>query len=138
VQAAIAESYAQLTQFRLLVLHTAWQIDHHQDYGRVRKDIAAIKFLTPQVLHDIVYRSMHIHGALGVSNELPFASLWHQAAIMAVVDGPTEVHKITVAREVLKDYQPAPGLWPTEHLPAKREQARAKLAAYLEHEVANS
>ncbi|MEJ7583091.1 MAG: acyl-CoA dehydrogenase family protein [Acidimicrobiales bacterium] len=117
VQAAIAESYAQLAQFRLLVLHTAWQIDQHQDYRRVRKDIAAIKFLTPQVLHDIVYRSMHIHGALGVSNELPFASLWHQVAIMAVVDGPTEVHKITVAREVLKDYQPAPGLWPTEHLP---------------------
>ncbi len=56
---------------------------------------------------------------------------------MSVVDGPTEVHKITVAREVLKDYEPAPGLWPTAHLPAKREEAKEKLADYLEHVVAN-
>jgi acyl-CoA dehydrogenase len=129
VQSDIAESYAQLAQFRLFVLHTAWEIDRYQDSRRVRKDIAAIKFLMPKVLQDIVYRSMHLHGALGVSNEMPFGSLWSSAAIMAVVDGPTEVHKVTVAREVLKGYDPAPGLWPTAHLPTRREAARAKLAA---------
>jgi acyl-CoA dehydrogenase len=138
VQSDIAESYAQLAQFRLLVLYTAWEIDKYKDYRRVRKNIAAIKFLTPKVLQDIVYRSMHVHGALGVSNEMPFGSMWSMAAIMAVVDGPTEVHKVSVAREVLKDYQPAPGLWPTQHLPTKREEARAKLAAYLEHQVGNA
>jgi acyl-CoA dehydrogenase len=138
VQSDIAESYAQLAQFRLLVLYTAWEIDQYKDYRRVRKNIAAIKFLTPKVLQDIVYRSMHIHGALGVSNEMPFGSMWSAAAIMSVVDGPTEVHKVTVAREVLKGYQPAPGLWPTQHLPTKREEARAKLAARLEHTVGNA
>ncbi|HEU5032309.1 MAG TPA: acyl-CoA dehydrogenase family protein [Spirillospora sp.] len=127
VQADLAESYAQLTQFRLFVLYTAWQIDEYQDYKRVRKDIAAIKFLTPKVLHDVVYRSMHLHGALGVSNEMPFADMWNGAAVMAVVDGPTEVHKITVAREVLRGREPAPGLWPTQHLPARREWARERL-----------
>uniref|UniRef100_UPI002673C420 acyl-CoA dehydrogenase family protein n=1 Tax=Streptomyces sp. GbtcB7 TaxID=2824752 RepID=UPI002673C420 len=68
-QADLADSYAQLQQFRLFVLHTAWQIDRYQDYKRDRKDISAIKFLAPKELHDIVYRSMHLHGALGVSNE---------------------------------------------------------------------
>jgi acyl-CoA dehydrogenase len=138
VQSDIAESYAQLAQFRLLVLYTAWEIDQYKDYRRVRKNIAAIKFLTPKVMQDIVYRSMHIHGALGVSNEMPFGGMWSGAAIMAVVDGPTEVHKVTVAREVLKGYHASPGLWPTEHLPTKRQEAREKLAAYLEHAVGNS
>jgi acyl-CoA dehydrogenase len=57
---------------------------------------------------------------------------------MSVVDGPTEVHKVTVAREVLKDYEPSPGLWPTAHLPAQREAARERLAQYVEHVVGNS
>ncbi|WP_329320869.1 acyl-CoA dehydrogenase family protein [Streptomyces sp. NBC_01262] len=127
VQADLADSYAQLAQFRLFVLYTAWQIDQYNDYKRVKKDIAAIKFLTPKVLHDIVYRSMHLHGALGVSNEMPFADMWTGAAVMAVVDGPTEVHKITVAREVLRGREAAPGLWPTQHLPTRREWARKQL-----------
>ena len=83
--------------------------------GSTRKNIAAIKALTPKVAHDAVWRSMHAHGALGVSNEMPFGSMWMMAPIMSVVDGPTEVHKVTVAREVLKDYQPSPG--PVAHGP---------------------
>ncbi|MFJ3898671.1 acyl-CoA dehydrogenase family protein [Streptomyces sp. NPDC090083] len=131
VRADLADSYAQLAQFRLFVLHTAWQIDTYQDYKRVRKDIAAIKFLTPKVLHDIVYRSMHLHGALGVSNEMPFSDMWNGAAVMAVVDGPTEVHKITVARDLLRGYEAAPGLWPTQHLPTRRAWARKQLEDLL-------
>jgi acyl-CoA dehydrogenase len=138
IQGDIADSYAELAQFRLLVLYTAWEIDQTGDYRRTRKNIAAIKALTPKVVHDAVWRSMHAHGALGVSNEMPFGSMWMMAPIMSVVDGPTEVHKVTVAREVLKGYEPSQGLWPTAHLPAKRAEAREKLAAMLEHVVGNS
>jgi acyl-CoA dehydrogenase len=138
IQGDIADSYAELMQFRLLVLYTAWEIDQVKDYRRTRKNIAAIKALTPKVMHDAVWRSMHAHGALGVSNEMPFGSMWMAAPIMSVVDGPTEVHKVTVAREVLKDYEPSPGLWPTAHLPAKREEARQKLADHIEHLVGNA
>jgi len=138
VQSDIADSYAELMQFRLLVLYTAWQIDRYKDYRRVRKDIATIKFLTPKVLHDIVWRSMHIHGALGASNEMPFGSMWAAVPIMATADGPSEVHKVTAAREVLKAYQPSPDLWPTEFVPRRREEAKAKLAARLEHSIANA
>ena len=137
VQNDLADAYATLIQFRLLVLYTAWEIDRYQDYARVRKNIATIKFLTPQVLQEVVFRAMHLHGALGVTNEMPFGSMWMSVPVMASVDGPSEVHKITAAKELLKGYKPAPGLWPTAWLPAKREEARQKLENYLEHVVGN-
>jgi acyl-CoA dehydrogenase len=137
VQGYIADSYAQLTQFRLFVLYTAWSIDKHRDYRKVRKDIAAVKALMPGVLHDVVWRAMQVHGALGVSNEMPFARMMLAAAALGLADGPTEVHKVTVARQVLREHRPSGDLWPTRHLPRLREAARAKLAEYLEHEVGN-
>lgn len=128
VQSYIADSYAELTQFRLFVLYTAWQIDHYQDYSKVKKDIAAIKVQTPRVLQSIVYRSMQVHGALGTSGETPLARLWsHDLPSMSIADGPSEVHAVTVAKEVLKGYTPAPGLWPSEHIPTRLEAARQKL-----------
>jgi acyl-CoA dehydrogenase len=137
VQGYNADSYAQLTQFRLLTLHTAWLIDKHDDYRKVRKDIATVKVVMPTVLHDIVWRAMQVHGALGVSNEMPFSGMMLAAGVMGLADGPTEVHKVTVARQVLRDHRPSDDLWPTQHLPKRREAARAKYAEHLELEVGN-
>jgi acyl-CoA dehydrogenase len=124
-------------QFRLFTLYTAWSIDKHNDYRKVRKDIAAIKVVMPTVLHDIAWRAMQVHGALGVSNEMPFMGMVLGAGVMGLADGPTEVHKVTIARQVLRDYKPSDDLWPTEHKPRKVAAAREKLAEYLEHEVGN-
>ena len=132
VQGYIADSYAQLMQFRLMVLYTAWEIDKYNDYKKVRKDIAAVKVVMPTVLHDIAWRAMQVHGALGVTNEMPFLGMVTGAAVMGLADGPTEVHKTTVAKQVLRDYQPTDDIWPTEWIPRKREAARAKFAEYLE------
>ncbi|HEX3923856.1 MAG TPA: acyl-CoA dehydrogenase family protein [Streptosporangiaceae bacterium] len=137
VQGYIADSYAQLTQFRLFVLYTAWTIDKYRDYRKVRKDIAAVKVAMPAVLHDIAQRALQVHGALGVSNEMPFHSMLLGASVLGLADGPTEVHKVTVARQVLRDYKPSDDPWPTEHLPRKLAAARARFAAHLEHEVGN-
>ena len=63
-QEKIADSWIQIEQFRLLVLRTAWKIDKYHDYQKVRRDIAAVKVAMPQVLHDVVQRAMHLHGAL--------------------------------------------------------------------------
>ncbi|SEG92573.1 acyl-CoA dehydrogenase [Thermomonospora echinospora] len=128
----IADSWIEIEQFRLLVLRTAWLIDKHRDYRRVRKDIAAVKAAMPKVLHDVVQRAMHLHGALGVSNEMPFAAMLLGAEALAIADGPTEVHKITLARQLLKEYEPVPGLWPTAHLPTRRAAARERYAETLE------
>jgi acyl-CoA dehydrogenase len=137
VQGYIADSWAQLLQFRLMVLHTAWKIDKHNDYLKVRKDIAACKVVMPTVLHDIAWRAMQVHGALGTTNEMPFFGMIHGAGVMGLADGPTEVHKVTIARQVVRDYKAAEGMWPTEWLPGKIEAAKAKYADFLEHEVGN-
>jgi acyl-CoA dehydrogenase len=137
VQGYIADSYAQLVQFRLFVLYTAWSIDKHKDYRKVRKDIAAVKVIMPSVLHDIAWRAIQVHGALGVSNEMPFHQMLIGASVMGLADGPTEVHKVTVARQLLRDYRPSEDLWPTGHLPKRVAAAREKFAMYLEHEVGN-
>jgi len=77
VQEAIAESYAEIEQFRLFVLRTAWKIDQGHGYTReVRREIAVAKLLSAKVVRNVVERAVHIHGALGTSDETPLARLW--------------------------------------------------------------
>lgn len=137
IQGYIADSYAQLKQFRLMVLYTAWEIDKYNDYKRVRKDIAAVKVVMPTVLHDIAWRAMQVHGALGVTNEMPFLGMVTGAAVMGLADGPTEVHKTTVAKQVLRGYTASDDVWPSEWLPRKRDAARKRFAEYLDLEAGN-
>jgi acyl-CoA dehydrogenase len=133
VQEKIADSWCELEQFRLLVLRTAWLIDKHKDYKKVRKDISAIKALMPKVLHDVATRALHLHGSLGITTEMPFAHLVMQSFHMGLADGPVEVHKVTVARQLLREYQPSTGTFPSYHLPDLRERAIEKFRAALEH-----
>jgi acyl-CoA dehydrogenase len=136
VQQYVADSFIQLEQFRLLVLYAAWHIDkgHRRE---ARTYIAAVKVQTAEVLHDVVRRALQVHGALGCSNEMPLIGMWLTAPVMAVADGPTEVHKITVAKQVLKQYQPYEGLWPRDFLPERVAGAKARYAEQLEREVGN-
>ncbi|WP_066336065.1 acyl-CoA dehydrogenase family protein [Azohydromonas lata] len=127
VQERIADSWIELEQFRLLVLRTAWRIDHYKDYRRVRQDIAAVKAAMPRVLHDIAARALHLHGSIGVSTEMPFAGMVLRAFQMGLADGPTEVHKITVARQELRRHQASAALFPAYHKPTAAAQARAVL-----------
>jgi acyl-CoA dehydrogenase len=129
-QDKIADAWIELTQFRLQVLHAAWVVDSKGGKA-ARREIAGVKVATPRVYHDAVLRVMHLHGALGVSNEMPLAKMLLGSVAMGIVDGPTEVHKATLARDVLKDYQPASGLWPSEHLPTRIAEARRRLAHVL-------
>ena len=132
-QEKIADNYTQILQYRLHVLYTAWLIDKYKEYNReVRKEIAAIKAATPKVLQDCIYRAMQVHGSIGVSDETPFMTMWANIPELGMVDGPTEVHKVTVARTVLRDYQPAPGLFPTYHTPTERARAMEKYGHYLD------
>jgi acyl-CoA dehydrogenase len=130
VQAFIADSWIELQQFRLLVLHTAWVIDT-QPHGAARTQIAMCKVAMAKVYHDIVQRALHVHGSLGVTRETPLASMWMSVPSLALADGPTEVHRTTVAKQMLRRYEPAPGLFPTEHVLARREAARQRYAAIL-------
>ena len=133
VQERIADSWIELEQFRLLVLRTAWLIDKHKNYKTVRGDISAIKAIMPKVLHDIASRALHLHGSLGISEEMPFAGLVMQSFHMGLADGPVEVHKVTLAREVLSRYRATEDLFPSYHLPEVRARAIDKYRAALEH-----
>ena len=137
VQEKIADSWTDIQTFRLLVLQTAWKIDKYKDYLKVRKDISAVKAMMPRVFHDVAARALQVHGSLGVSSEMPFAHQVIESFHMGLADGPTEVHKVTVARQVLRDYNGTNGMFPTQHIPAKRDEAIQRFADVIEAEVAN-
>lgn len=131
VQEKIADSWIEMEQFRLLLLRTAWLIDKHKDYLKVRKDIAAIKVAMPQVLLNVASRALMLHGSLGVSNEMPFARQVIDSFFLGLADGPTEVHKLTLARQILRNYRPSDDLFPTRHLLKERERALKKFGALV-------
>jgi acyl-CoA dehydrogenase len=125
VKGMIAQSAIELEQFRLLVLKTAWIIDN-EPHGAARTHIGMAKVAMAKVYHDIVERAVHLHGALGTSRDTPLAKMWMGVPMLAVADGPTEVHLVQVANALLKNARPAPGLFPSEHIPTKRAAARAR------------
>ncbi|GAA4983626.1 acyl-CoA dehydrogenase family protein [Yinghuangia aomiensis] len=142
VRQLLADTWIQLEQFRLQVLHAAWQVDRSArtgDRGHARSarlHISAVKAATPKTLVDIVYRAMHVHGALGVSNELPLTRMWNAGPVLGIADGPTEVHKDVVAKLLLADAEPAEDrLFGSEHIPTRLAAARVKYAELLAGET---
>ncbi len=127
VQSAVADSYAEINMLRLLVLWTAWTIDNSSTQ-EARTQIAACKYTAAKVLKDVSYRAIHIFGSLGVTDLTPLQAMWAGSPAMSVMDGVDEVHKVTVARNVLKGYEPHDGFWPTDYFPTKRAEAREKFA----------
>jgi alkylation response protein AidB-like acyl-CoA dehydrogenase len=133
VQEAIADTYAEINMLRLMVLWTAWTIDNSST-AEARTQIAACKYTAAKVLREVSYRAIHVFGSLGVTDLTPLQAMWASAPTMSVMDGVDEVHKVTVSRNVLKQYRPHEGLWPTEYFPAKREEARKKFADLFEQD----
>jgi acyl-CoA dehydrogenase len=136
VQNWIADSAAQMHAARLMTLHAAWVIDN-QGVSAARKEIALIKFSGATMLHDVIDRALQIHGSLGYSGDLPLEEMYRHARAARFYDGPDEVHRQSVARHILRDYRKPDGLWPREHVPTRREEAREKFAALLEQATAD-
>ncbi|MCY4533291.1 MAG: acyl-CoA dehydrogenase family protein [Gammaproteobacteria bacterium] len=137
VQQDIADSYIQLKQFRLHVLYTAWLIDKTGAYTQeIRKEIAAIKITAAKVNHDIIYRAIHLHGALGMSNETPLGDMWMSAPQMGIMDGATEAHKSNLAKLLLRDYDACEDLFPTYHFPKLIEEAQDKFERVIDDYLA--
>ncbi|MGH7921737.1 MAG: acyl-CoA dehydrogenase family protein, partial [Candidatus Dormibacteraceae bacterium] len=131
VQNWIADSAAEMQAARLMTLQAAWRIDT-EGARAARLDIGLIKFFGARVLHDVIDRAIQVCGALGYSGDLPLEEMYRHARAARLYDGPDEVHRQTVARQILRRYQPPEGIWPTEHLPTRRQAAREKFAALLD------
>jgi acyl-CoA dehydrogenase len=130
VQDQIGGWWAKLQQFRLLVLHTAWLYDQ----GRQKEayvSTAAVKVMTAEISESIIWGAAHLHGSLGASNEMRFGQMIGAAFRMGIVDGPTELHRATLGRQILKLSRPAPGRFPSDHIPQLLERARAKYGEAL-------
>jgi alkylation response protein AidB-like acyl-CoA dehydrogenase len=124
VQGFLADSYTELLQFRMAVLYTAWIIDS-QGGDAARKEIAALKIATPKLVTDAVQRTIQLHGGLGLTAELPLARMWTSGMTLGLADGPTEVHKVNLAKALLRDYEAVEGLWPSEMRSTKLAAAQA-------------
>ena len=136
IQNWIADSAAQMQAARLMTLHAAWVMDT-QGASAARQEISLIKFYGAQVLHDVIDRALQAHGSLGYSTDLPLEQMYRFARGARFYDGPDEVHRQSVARQILRGYRaPADGV-PTEHVPTRREAARRKFASLLETVTAN-
>jgi acyl-CoA dehydrogenase len=103
IQGFIADSYLDIQSARLMTIHAAERIDAGDP--DVRTDISAIKVFVPAAYHRVVDRAIQVWGAAGVSNDLPLAGMYQHARVLRLADGPDEVHRILVAKRVLRRYE---------------------------------
>jgi acyl-CoA dehydrogenase len=136
IQNWIADSAAEMQAARLMTLHAAWKMDT-EGILAARQDIAMIKYYGAKVLHDVVDRAVQAHGSLGYSTDLPLEAMYRYARAARIYDGPDEVHRSSVARQVLRGYEVPADEVPTEHVPTRREAAREKFAELLGMATAN-
>lgn len=106
VRAWIAECSAQIQAARLATLHAAWRIER-EGWRAAREEISAIKFLVAGVMSLVLDRALQVHGGLGMSDDTPIAFFYREERASRIYDGPDEVHKISLARRILRRHEPA-------------------------------
>jgi alkylation response protein AidB-like acyl-CoA dehydrogenase len=103
VQEWIADSRAEIHASRLMVLSAAQSIDRNGSHA-ARDEISMIKFFVAGVLQRVLDRAIQTHGALGLTDETPLAFWWRHERGARIYDGPDEVHKVSLARHILRGY----------------------------------
>ena len=103
IQGFIADSYIDIQSARLMTIHAAEKIDQGLDAART--DISAIKVAVPAAYQRVVDRAIQVWGAAGITNDLPLAGMYMGARTLRIADGPDEVHKILIAKNVIGRYE---------------------------------
>lgn len=98
IQWWIADAYTKIKAATLMTYETAWKLDQHAD---VRTDISSVKAFATEMSYEVLDHAMQMYGAMGVTKELPLSLMQAQMRTMRIYDGPTEVHKWVVARNLL-------------------------------------
>jgi acyl-CoA dehydrogenase len=100
-QFSMADSAMDLYASRLMVLHAAWKIDQGLDH---RQEISMVKAFVAEALGRVVDRAVQVHGALGVSGDTPLETFYRAARLARIYDGPSEVHRMLIARNMYKAF----------------------------------
>ncbi len=103
----IADSRIEIEMCRLLVLRAAWLMDSIGNKA-ARDAISQIKVAVPNMALRVIDRAIQLHGAAGVSQDFPLASLWTAQRALRLADGPDEVHRRVIARKELAKYRRSP------------------------------
>ena len=101
IQAWIAESAAEIQAARLMTLHAAWKIET-LGVKAARDDISLIKFYVADVLQKVIDRALQVHGGLGMTDDTILAFFYRHERAARIYDGADEVHKMSVAKRILK------------------------------------
>jgi acyl-CoA dehydrogenase len=108
IQGFIADSYIDLQAARLMTIHAAEKVDAGDPQART--EISAIKVFVPAAYSRVVDRAIQVWGAAGVTSDLPLAGMYLGARTLRLADGPDEVHRILIAKNVLHHYEKG-GSW---------------------------
>ena len=100
IQRYVAESAAEIQAARLMTLDAARLMDEGDE---ARVQISLVKFWGARMLHNVIDRAIQVHGALGVTSDTPLDHMYREARFARIYDGPDEVHRMVVARRLLKD-----------------------------------
>ena len=103
VQSWIAESAAEIQAARLMTLQAAWKIEKLGPKA-ARYDISFIKFFVANVMQKVLDRALQVHGGLGMTDDTMIAWFYRHERAARIYDGTDEVHKVAVAKKILKDY----------------------------------
>ena len=106
VQNWVADSAAEIQACRLLTMDTARRIDEGSE---ARVEVSMLKFFAARVLNDVIDRAIQVHGARGLTDETPLAQMALHARGGRIYDGPDEVHRMVVARRILKSFRAGDG-----------------------------
>jgi len=102
VQWMLADCASELYIARLMLLHIAWKAEKGMD---LRQENSIAKVYLAHMVHKVVDTAIQLHGALGYSQDTPLARWYTSIRSQRLVDGPDEVHRWTVGRNLLRAYK---------------------------------
>ena len=101
VQWMLVDMYTELHQLRLMVHQAAWKADQGEDF---RYEAYMCKIFGDTKSFEAADRCMQIHGGLGLTTDLPIEKMWRDQRSFIITEGPTEILKMALARQVLREY----------------------------------
>ncbi len=98
VQWWITDAATKIHACRLMTYDAAWKIDRGEE---PRNEVAMIKVYSTEMAWEIIDHAMQTFGGMGMTKELPLQMMANRVRLMRVYEGPTEVHKMVIARRLI-------------------------------------